>query len=62
MDTYEVPEILRLPLEEVCLRIKICNMGHIKPVLYHMIDIPSEMMIENAITTLIDVSKQFYLI
>lgn len=59
MDEHEEPEILRLPLEEVCLKIKVCNMGSIKTVLEEMLDCPQQMMIDNAINTLCDVCVNF---
>ncbi|CAO3593191.1 unnamed protein product [Absidia cylindrospora] len=50
---YETPEILRLPLEELCLRIKVCNLGgSIEQVLDSALDAPSSQMVKNAIETL----------
>lgn len=49
---YETPEILRLPLEELCLRIKVCNLGDIRHVLDDALDAPTQKMIDNAILTL----------
>ncbi|ORZ15198.1 P-loop containing nucleoside triphosphate hydrolase protein, partial [Absidia repens] len=50
---YETPEILRLPLEELCLRIKVCNLGgSIEQVLGSALDAPSSKMVKNAIETL----------
>lgn len=57
MADYETPEILRLPLEELCLRIKICGLGSIRDVLSATLDAPSEKMIDNAILTLQEVRK-----
>ncbi|KAI8981985.1 hypothetical protein BDF20DRAFT_912195 [Mycotypha africana] len=55
MPDYETPEILRLPLEELCLRIKVCKLGSIRDVLGAALDAPSEKMINNAILTLQEV-------
>jgi ATP-dependent RNA helicase DHX29 len=55
MADYETPEILRLPLEELCLRIKVCKLGSIRNVLSDALDAPSPKMIENAILTLQEV-------
>jgi ATP-dependent RNA helicase DHX29 len=58
MANYETPEILRLPLEELCLRIKVCGLGSIRQVLGDALDAPSEKMIDNAILTLQEVKKK----
>ncbi|KAL0075665.1 P-loop containing nucleoside triphosphate hydrolase protein [Phycomyces blakesleeanus] len=55
MANYETPEILRLPLEELCLRIKVCGLGSIRDVLDSALDAPSKTMIDNAVQTLQDV-------
>ncbi|KAI9029584.1 P-loop containing nucleoside triphosphate hydrolase protein [Phycomyces nitens] len=55
MANYETPEILRLPLEELCLRIKVCGLGSIRDVLNSALDAPSTTMIDNAIQTLQEV-------
>ncbi|KAI8974320.1 P-loop containing nucleoside triphosphate hydrolase protein [Pilobolus umbonatus] len=55
MPDYEVPEILRLPLEELCLRIKVCGLGSIRKVLENAVDAPTPKMIQNAILTLQEV-------
>ncbi|KAF7731529.1 hypothetical protein EC973_009293 [Apophysomyces ossiformis] len=55
MPDYEKPEILRLPLEELCLRIKVCNLGSIHEVLAAALDAPSKKMIDNAVQTLQEV-------
>lgn len=56
MANYETPEILRLPLEELCLRIKVCGLGAIRDVLGAALDPPTQKMIDNAILTLQEVS------
>lgn len=58
MANFETPEILRLPLEELCLRIKVCNLGSIRDVLGAALDPPSQKMIDNAILTLQEVRKR----
>ncbi|KAI8089248.1 P-loop containing nucleoside triphosphate hydrolase protein [Halteromyces radiatus] len=55
MADYETPEILRLPLEELCLRIKVCHLGSIEEVLETALDAPSKKMVKNAIQTLQEV-------
>ncbi|CAO3643232.1 unnamed protein product [Mucor hiemalis] len=55
MSNFETPEILRLPLEELCLRIKVCELGSIRDVLGAALDSPTPKMIENAILTLQEV-------
>ncbi|ORE07464.1 HA2-domain-containing protein [Rhizopus microsporus var. microsporus] len=52
MPDFETPEILRLPLEELCLRIKVYNLGSIRSVLSTALDKPSSQMIDNAISSL----------
>ncbi|RHZ54344.1 hypothetical protein Glove_428g91 [Diversispora epigaea] len=52
---YEPPEILRLPLQELCLKIKICGMGDISDVLGMAIDPPTPQAIEDAISSLQEV-------
>lgn len=55
LPAYETPEILRLPLEELCLRIKVCGLGAIRDVLGAALDAPTNKMIDNAILTLQEV-------
>lgn len=55
MANFETPEILRLPLEELCLRIKVCELGSIRDVLGAALDPPTKKMINNAILTLQEV-------
>lgn len=55
MPDFETPEILRLPLEELCLRIKVYNLGSIRSVLSTALDKPSSQMIDNAIASLKEV-------
>ncbi|KAG0174845.1 hypothetical protein DFQ28_007345 [Apophysomyces sp. BC1034] len=55
MADYETPEILRLPLEELCLRIKVCKLGAIDEVLGAALDAPSKSMVDSAIQNLQEV-------
>src|SRR5690606_26756612 len=55
MPEFQQPEILRLPLEEVCLMIKMGSIGPIAEVLSSAIDPPPIRAIENAIQALQDV-------
>ncbi|KAI7881164.1 P-loop containing nucleoside triphosphate hydrolase protein [Lichtheimia hyalospora FSU 10163] len=55
MADYETPEILRLPLEELCLRIKVCELGSIQEFLGTALDAPSPQLVVNAIETLQEV-------
>ncbi|KAI8380367.1 P-loop containing nucleoside triphosphate hydrolase protein [Blakeslea trispora] len=55
MPDFELPEILRLPLEELCLRIKVCRLGSIRKTLEEALDRPDDKMIENAIQSLQEV-------
>lgn len=52
---YEPPEILRLPLQELCLKIKIYGMGKISDILKMAIDPPTTEAIEDAISSLQEV-------
>ena len=55
MSEYELPEILRLPLQELCLKIKICELGDIEQVLSMALDSPPPKAINNAIIILQEV-------
>ncbi len=55
MADFELPEILRLPLQELCLKIKICEIGNIEQVLGMALDAPSPKAINNAMTVLQEV-------
>ncbi|XP_010414784.1 PREDICTED: DExH-box ATP-dependent RNA helicase DExH4, chloroplastic isoform X2 [Camelina sativa] len=52
MRPYQVPEILRVPLVELCLQIKLLGLGHIKPFLHKALEPPSESAINSAISSL----------
>jgi len=55
MPEYQMPEIMRMPLEELCLMIKMCQLGEIAEVLGSALDAPPVKAIENAILALQDV-------
>uniref|UniRef100_A0A4W4FLM5 RNA helicase n=1 Tax=Electrophorus electricus TaxID=8005 RepID=A0A4W4FLM5_ELEEL len=56
LDNYQLPEIQRTPLEELCLQIKILKLGPIASFLRKTLDPPSEKAIELAITHLKDLN------
>ncbi|KAF9192647.1 hypothetical protein BGZ50_008354 [Haplosporangium sp. Z 11] len=55
MPEYQMPEIMRMPLEELCLMIKMCELGEIAEVLGSALDAPPVKAVENAIQALQDV-------
>ncbi|KAG0229491.1 ATP-dependent RNA helicase dhx29, partial [Mortierella sp. GBA43] len=55
MPEFLQPEIMRMPLEELCLMIKMCKLGDITEVLRSALDAPSKEAIENAILALQEV-------
>ncbi|CAA7028259.1 unnamed protein product [Microthlaspi erraticum] len=55
MRPYQVPEMLRMPLVELCLQIKLLGLGHIKPFLSKALEPPSEGAITSAISLLHEV-------
>ncbi|KAF5894422.1 ATP-dependent RNA helicase DHX36, partial [Clarias magur] len=56
LDSYQLPEIQRTPLEELCLQIKILKLGAIASFLRKTLDPPSDRAIELAITHLMDLN------
>ncbi|XP_072551465.1 ATP-dependent DNA/RNA helicase DHX36 [Salminus brasiliensis] len=56
LDSYQLPEIQRTPLEELCLQIKILKLGPIASFLKNALDPPSDRAIELAITHLMDLN------
>ncbi|XP_062860390.1 ATP-dependent DNA/RNA helicase DHX36 [Trichomycterus rosablanca] len=56
LDSYQLPEIQRTPLEELCLQIKILKLGRIASFLKSTLDPPSDRAVELAITHLIDLN------
>ncbi|XP_038548220.1 ATP-dependent DNA/RNA helicase DHX36 [Micropterus salmoides] len=56
LDAYQLPEIMRTPLEELCLQIKILKLGFIAHFLEKALDPPSEKAVNLAIKNLIDLN------
>lgn len=56
LDNYQLPEIQRTPLEELCLQIKILKLGSIASFLHKSLDPPSDTAIGLAITHLIELN------
>uniref|UniRef100_A0A2P2MK97 RNA helicase n=2 Tax=Rhizophora mucronata TaxID=61149 RepID=A0A2P2MK97_RHIMU len=55
MRPYQVPEMLRMPLLELCLQIKLLSLGRIKPFLSMAIEPPREEAITSAVSLLYEV-------
>ncbi|KAL9041768.1 MAG: hypothetical protein Q9180_001069, partial [Flavoplaca navasiana] len=51
----QTPEILRLSLQDLVLRVKICKLGAIEPTLAEALDPPLAKNIRRAIDALVDV-------
>ncbi|XP_005996531.1 ATP-dependent DNA/RNA helicase DHX36 [Latimeria chalumnae] len=56
LDDYQLPEIQRTPLEELCLQIKILKLGKIGSFLKKVMEPPAEKATELAITHLIELN------
>ncbi|KAI4815840.1 hypothetical protein KUCAC02_005967 [Chaenocephalus aceratus] len=56
LDAYQLPEIMRTPLEELCLQIKILKLGSIAQFLEKALDPPTEKAVNLAIKNLIDLN------
>ncbi|KAM3875184.1 ATP-dependent DNA/RNA helicase DHX36 [Diretmus argenteus] len=56
LEPYQLPEIMRTPLEELCLQIKILKLGPIAEFLDKALDPPSEKAVGLAIKHLIDLN------
>uniref|UniRef100_UPI003AAF43CF ATP-dependent DNA/RNA helicase DHX36 isoform X1 n=1 Tax=Centroberyx gerrardi TaxID=166262 RepID=UPI003AAF43CF len=56
LDAYQLPEIMRTPLEELCLQIKILKLGAIAGFLRKALDPPTEKAVSLAIKHLIDLN------
>ncbi|XP_041420858.1 ATP-dependent DNA/RNA helicase DHX36 isoform X2 [Xenopus laevis] len=56
LDDYQLPEIVRMPLEELCLQIKILKLGGIGSFLSKLMDIPSREAICLAINHLMELN------
>ncbi|KAG9147531.1 hypothetical protein Leryth_007315 [Lithospermum erythrorhizon] len=55
MRPYQIPEMLRMPLVELCLQIKLLSLGGIKPFLSMALDPPKEEAIKSAVSLLYEV-------
>ncbi|XP_020533292.1 DExH-box ATP-dependent RNA helicase DExH7, chloroplastic isoform X2 [Jatropha curcas] len=55
MRPYQVPEMLRMPLVELCLQIKLLSLGHIKPFLSKALEPPNDEAMTSAISLLYEV-------
>eukprot|EP00794_Sanderia_malayensis_P015883 gene15883-17483_t len=53
---YQDPEILRTPLEELCLQIKILSLGRVEPFLSKALQPPSSSSLRNAIRSLTELN------
>ncbi|XP_054901731.1 ATP-dependent DNA/RNA helicase DHX36 [Poeciliopsis prolifica] len=56
LEAYQLPEIMRTPLEELCLQIKILKLGSISRFLEKALDPPSEKAVNLAIKSLTDLN------
>ncbi|XP_054474283.1 ATP-dependent DNA/RNA helicase DHX36 isoform X2 [Anoplopoma fimbria] len=56
LDAYQLPEIMRTPLEELCLQIKILNLGSIAHFLEKSLDPPTTNAVNLAIKNLLDLN------
>ncbi|XP_068568251.1 ATP-dependent DNA/RNA helicase DHX36 [Cebidichthys violaceus] len=56
LDAYQLPEIMRTPLEELCLQIKILKLGSIAQFLEKSLDPPTANAINLAIKNLVDLN------
>ncbi|MED6257929.1 ATP-dependent DNA/RNA helicase dhx36, partial [Ataeniobius toweri] len=56
LEAYQLPEIMRTPLEELCLQIKILKLGSISRFLEKAMDPPSEKAVNLAIKNLTDLN------
>eukprot|EP00053_Salpingoeca_punica_P019408 m.196144 g.196144 ORF g.196144 m.196144 type:complete len:1140 (+) comp17646_c0_seq1:67-3486(+) len=52
MAEYQMPEMQRTPLEELCLQIKLLNLGLVRPFLAQAMEPPSDKAVANALDTL----------
>ncbi|KAI9107308.1 hypothetical protein K1719_021696 [Acacia pycnantha] len=55
MRSYQVPEMLRMPLVELCLQVKLLSLGYIKPCLSEALEPPKVEAINSAISLLYEV-------
>ena len=59
MPEQQTPEMLRLSLQDLVLRVKICKLGLVDEVLSEALDPPSSKNIRRAIDSLINVKVLF---
>lgn len=55
MPQYQLPEILRTPLQELCLQIKSLQLGHISEFLSKALQPPEPLAVQNAIELLMTI-------
>ncbi|KAI5840146.1 DEAH box polypeptide 36 [Tricharina praecox] len=55
MAEQQTPEIMRLSLQDLVLRVKICNLGNVEEVLTSALDSPTPKNIRRAVDSLVDV-------
>ncbi|MED6199651.1 hypothetical protein PIB30_077897, partial [Stylosanthes scabra] len=55
MRPYQVPEMLRMPLVELCLQIKLLSLGHIEPFLSKALEPPKIEAVNSALSLLYEV-------
>ncbi|XP_056162727.1 DExH-box ATP-dependent RNA helicase DExH7, chloroplastic-like isoform X3 [Syzygium oleosum] len=55
MRPFQAPEMLRMPLVELCLQIKLLSLGYIKPFLFKALEPPREEAMTSAISLLYEV-------
>lgn len=58
MADQQIPEMMRLSLQDLALRVKICKLGGIEEILSQALDAPLTKNIRGAIDSLIDVSSE----
>ncbi|KAK2847336.1 hypothetical protein Q5P01_010335 [Channa striata] len=56
LDAYQLPEIMRTPLEELCLQIKILKLGYIAKFLEKALDPPTAKAVSLAMKNLVDLN------
>ena len=56
MDNYEKPEMLRVPLDALCLRISLMNLGHPAKFLDKALTPPEESAVRSSLQQLVDLS------
>lgn len=59
MADQQTPEMMRLSLQDLALRVKICKLGAIEQVLSQALDAPSSKNIKRAIDSLVEVDSYY---